>query len=454
MKSVSEILLNKNTQLSILNLTKENSEEQYNYHNTNDILVSTRVLQFITTYGNTLFVTEGLSCLNKEETTNDSKIEEYLSSVEEVINNFFSIPDIEEITISERGNLIGYEIAKKYLNKTYNLSKYFELINNSKEKYSDEIKARINLLLLNLRKINQAIQDELKYAEDGIATESAFIVNLKNAFIAIVLKIRSILVSGFKDSIKNVFVAIVLKIRSILVSGFKDIDFTYKYQMDRVNELKSLNKDLSIIEKFKFSEIEDIELPIMMGMKLDYKTFVFELNNISLLIKDLHPMVNDFNLLLNKLIGNYDGVRLSNDRNIYRHSNNLYNISNKVDKILKELVEGKKPVDVKQVKYLFNNVSGMKDIKDSYVKAYMSTINFDLTKYKNSIDEMANLIDVWLPTLHGNGDEVKASTNIVNLVKNTTNEFATITTLIGMYVLQLNQTSNFFISNIKTLANK
>ena len=30
MKSVSEILLNKNTQLSILNLTKENSEEQYN----------------------------------------------------------------------------------------------------------------------------------------------------------------------------------------------------------------------------------------------------------------------------------------------------------------------------------------------------------------------------------------------------------------------------------------
>lgn len=431
MKSVSEILLNKNTQLSILNLTKENSEEQYNYHNTNDILVSTRVLQFITTYGNTLFVTEGLSCLNNEEVTNDSKIEEYLSSVEEVINNFFNIPDIEEITISERGNLIGYEIAKKYLNKTYNLSKYFELINNGKEKYSDEIKARINLLLLNLRKINQAMQDELKYVEDGIVTESAFI-----------------------DSIKNAFVAIVLKIRSILVSGFKDIDFTYKYQMDRVNELKSLNKDLSIIEKFKFSEIEDIELPIMMGMKLDYKTFVFELNNISLLIKDLHPMVNDFNLLLNKLVGNYNGIRLSNDRNIYKHSNNLYNISNKVDKILKELVEGKKPVDVKQVKQLFNNVSGMKDIKDSYIKAYMSTINFDLTKYKNSIDEMANLIDVWLPTLHGNGDEVKASTNIVNLVKNTTNEFATITTLIGMYVLQLNQTSNFFISNIKTLANK
>ena len=431
MKSVSEILLNKNTQLSILNLTKENSEEQYNYHNTNDILVSTRVLQFITTYSNTLFVTEGLSCLNNEEVTNDSKIDEYLTSVEEVINNFFSIPDIEEITISERGNLIGYEIAKKYLNKTYNLSKYFELINNGKEKYSDEIKARINLLLLNLRKINQAMQDELKYVEDGIVTESAFI-----------------------DSIKNAFVAIVLKIRSILVSGFKDIDFTYKYQIDRVNELKSLNKDLSIIEKFKFSEIEDIELPIMMGMKLDYKTFVFELNNISLLIKDLHPMVNDFNLLLNKLVGNYNGIRLSNDRNIYKHSNNLYNISNKVDKILKELVEGKKPVDVKQVKYLFNNVSGMKDIKDSYVKAYMSTINFDLTKYKNSIDEMANLIDVWLPTLHGNGDEVKASTNIVNLVKNTTNEFATITTLIGMYVLQLNQTSNFFISNIKTLANK
>ena len=431
MKSVSEILLNKNTQLSILKLTKENSEEQYNYHNTNDILVSTRVLQFITTYGNTLFVTEGLSCLNNEEVTNDSKIEEYLSSVEEVINNFFNIPDIEEITISERGNLIGYEIAKKYLNKTYNLSKYFELINNGKEKYSDEIKARINLLLLNLRKINQAIQDELKYAEDGIATESAFIVNLKNAFIAIVLKIRS-----------------------ILVSGFKDIDFTYKYQMDRVNELKSLNKDLSIIEKFKFSEIEDIELPIMMGMKLDYKTFVFELNNISLLIKDLQPMVDDFNLLLNKLVGNYNGIRLSNDRNIYKHSNNLYNILYKVDKILKELVEGKKPVDVKQVKYLFNNVSGMKDIKDSYVKAYMSTINFDLTKYKNSIDEMANLIDVWLPTLHGNGDEVKASTNIVNLVKNTTNEFATITTLIGMYVLQLNQTSNFFINNIKILANK
>ena len=431
MKSVSEILLNKNTQLSILNLTKENSEEQYNYHNTNDILVSTRVLQFITTYGNTLFVTEGLSCLNNEEVTNDSKIEEYLSSVEEVINNFFNIPDIEEITISERGNLIGYEIAKKYLNKTYNLSKYFELINNGKEKYSDEIKARINLLLLNLRKINQAMQDELKYVEDGIVTESAFI-----------------------DSIKNAFVAIVLKIRSILVSGFKDIDFTYKYQMDRVNELKSLNKDLSIIEKFKFSEIEDIELPIMMGMKLDYKTFVFELNNISLLIKDLQPMVDDFNLLLNKLVGNYNGIRLSNDRNIYKHSNNLYTISNKIDKILKELVEGKKPVDVKQVKQLFNNVSGMKDIKDSYIKAYMSTINFDLTKYKNSIDEMANLIDVWLPTLHGNGDEVKASTNIVNLVRNTTNEFATITTLIGMYVLQLNQTSNFFISNIKILANK
>ena len=360
MKSVSEILLNKNTQLSILNLTKENSEEQYNYHNTNDILVSTRVLQFITTYGNTLFVTEGLSCLNNEEVTNDSKIEEYLSSVEEVINNFFNIPDIEEITISERGNLIGYEIAKKYLNKTYNLSKYFELINNSKEKYSDEIKARINLLLLNLRKINQAIEDELKYVEDGIVTEGAFI-----------------------DSVKNAFIAIVLKIRSILVSGFKDIDFTYKYQMDRVNELKSLNKDLSIIEKFKFSEIEDIELPIMMGMKLDYKTTVFELSNIVGALKDINPAIDEFNLILNKLVGNYSGIRLSSDPKLFTRTHTLVKINEKLNKILGELTEVKKPKDIKKARELFSNISGIKDTRDNYMKVYKDTLDFDLVKYKN-----------------------------------------------------------------------
>ena len=129
--------------------------------------------------------------------------------------------------------------------------------------------------------------------------------------------------SGFITSVKEFFLNIINKVKNVLRIGLDNVDINQKYYIDKINLLRDLNKTLNNLNSRKFSEIEDIELPIMMGMKLDYKTFVFELTNISLLIKDLQPMVNDFNLLLNKLVGNYNGIRLTNDRNIYKHSNNI-----------------------------------------------------------------------------------------------------------------------------------
>ena len=258
--------------------------------------------------------------------------------------------------------------------------------------------------------------------------------------------------SGFITSVKEFFLNIINKVKNVLRIGLDNVDINQKYYIDKINLLRDLNKTLNNLNSRKFSEIEDIELPIMMGMKLDYKTTVFELSNIVVALKDINPAIEEFNLILNKLVGNYSGIRLSSDPKLFTRTHTLVKINEKLNKILGELTEVKKPKDIKKARELFSNISGIKDTRDNYMKVYKDTLDFDLVKYKNSINLMGELLEGWIATLHGEGSEIKSSTNVVTIVKANTSLFADITTSIGIYLAILNQTSAFFMSDLKILS--
>ena len=145
-----------------------------------------------------------------------------------------------------------------------------------------------------------------------------------------------------------------------------------------MNSLRDVSKTIAALGSRKFSEIEDIELPIMMGMKVDYRTTVFELSNIITAMKEVVPAIDEFNILLSKLVGNYGGIRLSSDPKIFNKTQSLIKVSDKLTRILGELTEVKKPKDIKPAKEIFNNITGIKDIRDSYIKVYKDTLDFDL----------------------------------------------------------------------------
>ena len=257
--------------------------------------------------------------------------------------------------------------------------------------------------------------------------------------------------SGFITSVKDFFLNAIHKIKSVLTFGLKNVDLNTKYINDKVEELRMLNKNFNVLSTKKFSDIENIQIPIMMGMKPDYRVTAFELNNIINTINVMQPIMKEFNELLTKLIINQNGIRLSSDSKIFNSERTLFKIEERISGIIGELTEVRKPKDLKLVKEVFSNISNMKDIRDSYIKAYQETLKFDLNEYNKNIVLMGELLDSWINTLHGDSSEVKSSSNMVYIVKTNTQLFANITTSIGIYMAFLNQTSSFFISNIKIL---
>lgn len=281
--------------------------------------------------------------------------------------------------------------------------------------------------------------------ETGVNIEDYLVHSIRNVGEEVTIE------SGFITSVKEFFLNILKKIKDTLGFTLKDEDVKQKYYIDKMNSLRDVSKTIAALGSRKFSEIEDIELPIMMGMKVDYRTTVFELSNIITAMKEVVPAIDEFNILLSKLVGNYGGIRLSSDPKIFNKTQSLIKVSDKLTRILGELTEVKKPKDIKPAKELFNNITGIKDIRDSYIKVYKDTLDFDLEKYKNSVNAMSELLDGWIATLHGDSKEIKSSTNIVQIVKTNTRIFADITTSLGIYLLYLNQTSAFFMSDIKIL---
>lgn len=281
--------------------------------------------------------------------------------------------------------------------------------------------------------------------ETGVNIEDYLVHSIRNVGEEVTIE------SGFITSVKEFFLNILKKIKDTLGFTLKDEDVKQKYYIDKMNSLRDVSKTIAALGSRKFSEIEDIELPIMMGMKVDYRTTVFELSNIITAMKEVVPAIDEFNILLSKLVGNYGGIRLSSDPKIFNKTQSLIKVSDKLTRILGELTEVKKPKDIKPAKEIFNNITGIKDIRDSYIKVYKDTLDFDLEKYKNSVNAMGELLDGWMATLHGDSKEIKSSTNIVQIVKTNTRLFADITTSLGIYLLYLNQTSAFFMSDIKIL---
>lgn len=276
-------------------------------------------------------------------------------------------------------------------------------------------------------------RDELDTLSQSLTTESGF---------------------TFVTKVKDFFANTIREIRNKLSNIFSQQDITLKYQEDKIKELKLLTNICSRLGSIKFSQIEYIELPIMMGMKPNYNQTVFELNNLITSFKGAIEQIEDLNNLLSNLIVDKDDIRISNNPRLYKFAREILDTRNKTTRIINEITETKQPTDVKQAGKLFNNLGSIKDINVSYINLYQETIKFDIGKYVTGINRLSTLLTAWIDSVNDRDGEVKYSTNVISVVQDNVSNIANITTNLGIYIAYLNQTSAFFATDVNMLSEK
>lgn len=276
-------------------------------------------------------------------------------------------------------------------------------------------------------------RDELETLSQSLTTESGF---------------------TFVTKVKDFFVNTIREIENKLSNIFSQQDITLKYQEDKIKELKLLTNICSRLGSIKFSQIEYIELPIMMGMKPNYNQTVFELNNLIASFKGATEQIEDLNNLLSNLIVDKDDIRISNNPKLYKFAREILDTRNKTTRIINEITETKQPVDVKQAGKLFNNLGSIKDINVSYINLYQETIKFDIGKYVTGINRLSTLLTAWIDSVNDRDSEVKYSSNVISIVQDNVSNIANITTNLGIYIAYLNQTSAFFATDVNMLSEK
>lgn len=276
-------------------------------------------------------------------------------------------------------------------------------------------------------------RDELDTLSQSLTTESGF---------------------TFVTKVKDFFANTIREIRNKLSNIFSQQDITLKYQEDKIKELKLLTNICSRLGSIKFSQIEYIELPIMMGMKPNYNQTVFELNNLIASFKGATEQIEDLNNLLSNLIVDKDDIRISNNPKLYKFAREILDTRNKTTRIINEITETKQPTDVKQAGKLFNNLGSIKDINVSYINLYQETIKFDIGKYVTGINRLSTLLTAWIDSVNDRDSEVKYSSNVISVVQDNVSNIANITTNLGIYIAYLNQTSAFFATDVNMLSEK
>lgn len=276
-------------------------------------------------------------------------------------------------------------------------------------------------------------RDELDTLSQSLTTESGF---------------------TFVTKVKDFFANTIREIRNKLSNIFSQQDITLKYQEDKIKELKLLTNICSRLGSIKFSQIEYIELPIMMGMKPNYNQTVFELNNLIASFKGATEQIEDLNNLLSNLIVDKDDIRISNNPRLYKFAREILDTRNKTTRIINEITETKQPTDVKQAGKLFNNLGSIKDINVSYINLYQETIKFDIGKYVTGINRLSTLLTAWIDSVNDRDGEVKYSSNVISVVQDNVSNIANITTNLGIYIAYLNQTSAFFATDVNMLSEK
>lgn len=276
-------------------------------------------------------------------------------------------------------------------------------------------------------------RDELETLSYSLTTESGF---------------------TFVTKVKDFFANTIREIKNKLSNIFSQQDVTLKYQEDKIKELKLLTNICSRLGSIKFSQIEYIELPIMMGMKPNYNQTVFELNNLLVSFKGAIEQIEDLNNLLSNLIVDKDDIRISSNPKLYKYTREIIDTRNKTTRIVNEITETKQPVDVKQAGKLFNNLGSIKDINISYINLYQETIKFDIGKYVTGINRLSTLLTAWIDSVNDRDSEVKYSSNVISIVQDNVSNIANITTNLGIYIAYLNQTSAFFATDVNMLSEK
>ena len=260
-------------------------------------------------------------------------------------------------------------------------------------------------------------------------------------------------IGSFVAHVKEFFRHILSKIGIAMGNSLIGVEKYSKYFDDKIRSLNNMSRDISKLNGVGFSTIEDIKVPVMMGMKPKYSDLVFELNNLIEEFKKAETFATEFNVFLTKLVTDNVGLRLSNDPKLFTNANEVSKLAERTSKIIEEITETRKPTDIKPVKDIFYNISTISTVKDNYVKLFKDTIAFNTNEFKIEIERMCKLLDAWISTLDSK-DEVKASTNVLNKVKTLTSDFAVTTTNVGVYLAYLNQSSGFFIDTPHNINNK
>lgn len=255
---------------------------------------------------------------------------------------------------------------------------------------------------------------------------------------------------SFILNIKSYFSNGLLAVTNSINNLFKTYTVTDKYFRDNVNSLNSKNKIISTISTMKFSEIENLETFVVIGMKLDYLSTVKELKLFIPFIKNLKADIDKTSTFIENMINNHNDIRMSNIRHV--DNDNLYYVSNKTNAIIEEIIDGKVVNESRQIKNIMPNIMSFKIVKDEFLHINSELEKSDIENIKKSIDRLITVTNLWLKICNDN-NEMYSKFSIEQL-QVSIELISKIVTNFGTFLVLSNQFTSYYLTTLDLINDK
>lgn len=255
---------------------------------------------------------------------------------------------------------------------------------------------------------------------------------------------------SFILNIKSYFTNGLLSITNSVNNFFKTYTVTDKYFKDNVNNLNSKNKIITSISGMKYSEIDNLESYVVIGMKMDYLSTVKELKQFIPFIKTLKGDIDKVSTFIENMINNHNDIRMSNIR--YVDNDNLYFINNKTTAIINEVVDGKIINELRPIKNIMPNILSFKIVKDEFVYINSELEKSDIENIKKSIDRLITATNLWLKTCNENNEMY--SKYSVEQLQVSVELIAKIITNFGTFLVLSNQFTSYYLTMLDLINDK
>lgn len=222
-----------------------------------------------------------------------------------------------------------------------------------------------------------------------------------------------------------------------------------------VTELLKLKKDIEpLISKIKFSDVETMVIPIMLGLRTDL------LNASSILaevISKTEPMLvtalDNIDISISKILSDKH-FRTSSRYPNMKHLDDLYTATRTMNKALVELIDGNSVTDKQKVAFLLPNINSLTTIYSNLERVANITTLKNIKAIEGKITKVSERATYLYELLTDESKELELSKAVINGISDELEYSADmVTTMISLIHIynQVTVTTTTIVEKFKTL---